>query len=57
MRALHERIQQAVGAEHEQLQRQIEKSDREIGDLVYRLYDISEKERAVIEQNQQGLRV
>ena len=54
---LHKRIPQAVGAEREQLQRQIEKTDGEIAGLVYRLYDISENERAVIEQSQQGLRL
>ncbi|MCK4251154.1 hypothetical protein KAX97_06885 [candidate division WOR-3 bacterium] len=36
-------------SEKEQIQRQIEKTDREIDDLVYKLYGITEKERKVIE--------
>ncbi len=51
MLALHRRIQQTVGAEKEQLQRQIEKTDREIDTLVYKLYGVTEKEQIIIEAN------
>lgn len=49
MLTLHHRLQQAVGAEHEQLQRQIEKTDREIDSLVYKLYSITDAERIIVE--------
>ena len=39
----------AKGSKKDQLQRQIEKTDREIDDLVYKLYGITEKEREIIE--------
>ncbi len=49
MLALHRRLQQAVGAEQEQLHRQIEKTDREIDKLVYQLYGTTEKEQMFVE--------
>lgn len=55
MLALHLRVQKAVGAEREQLQRQIEKTDREINGLVYRLYGIDDAERAILEQNERRM--
>jgi hypothetical protein len=49
MLALHQRPQNAAGAEREQLQRQIEKTDREIDALVYKLYHITDAERIIVE--------
>ncbi|MBI5167258.1 MAG: restriction endonuclease subunit M, partial [candidate division NC10 bacterium] len=49
MLTLHQRLQKAVGAEREQLQRQIEKTDREIDWLVYKLYGMTEKEQMIVE--------
>ncbi|MDE2179268.1 MAG: Eco57I restriction-modification methylase domain-containing protein [candidate division NC10 bacterium] len=49
MLALRRRIQQTVGAEKEQLQRQIEKTDREINSLVYGLYGLTKQEQAIVE--------
>ncbi|MBE0433822.1 N-6 DNA methylase [candidate division WOR-3 bacterium] len=46
---LNRTIQLAKGSEKEQTQRQIEKTDEEIDDLVYKLYEITEEERKVIE--------
>ena len=46
---LRKQEQKAQGYELEQLKRQIEKTDREIGERVYELYGITEKERRVIE--------
>jgi len=49
MLLLNERIQTAKGAEKDQIQRQIDKTDREIDDLVYKLYEIADGERRIIE--------
>lgn len=38
-----------MGAERDQLQRQIEKTDREINALVYKLYRITDAERIIVE--------
>jgi len=46
---LNRKNQTAKGSEKEQIQRQIEKTDREIDELVYKLYGITEEERKVIE--------
>ncbi len=46
---LNKKIQTAKGSEKDQLQRQIEKTDREIDNLVYKLYGITEEEREIIE--------
>jgi len=46
---LNKKIQTAKGGEKEQVQRQIEKADKEIDDLVYKLYGITEEERKIIE--------
>jgi hypothetical protein len=46
---LNKKIQTTKGSRKEQIQRQIEKTDREIDDMVYELYGITEKERKVIE--------
>jgi type I restriction-modification system DNA methylase subunit len=46
---LNKKIQAAKGNEKEQIQRQIEKTDREIDDLVYKLYGITEEEIKIIE--------
>jgi len=46
---LNRKIQNAKGSEKDQIQRQIEKTDREIDDLVYKLYGITEGEKKIIE--------
>jgi hypothetical protein len=51
---LNKKVQTAKGAEKEQIQRQIEKTDKEIDDLVYELYGINEEERKIIEQETDG---
>ncbi|MCI0454561.1 MAG: Eco57I restriction-modification methylase domain-containing protein, partial [Candidatus Dadabacteria bacterium] len=48
---LNKKIQSAKGGEREQIQRQIEKTDREIDEIVYKLYGITEEERKIIEGN------
>jgi len=45
---LNKKIQTAKGSEKDQLQRQIDKTDREIDDLVYKLYGLTEKEIKII---------
>lgn len=47
---LNKKIQIAKGSRKDQIQRQTEKTDKEIDDLVYKLYGITEKERMVIEE-------
>lgn len=42
----------AKGNEKEQIQRQIEKTDREIDEIVYKLYGITEEERKIIESKE-----
>jgi type I restriction-modification system DNA methylase subunit len=46
---LNKKTQSAKGNEKEQIQRQIDKTDKEIDDIVYKLYGISEEERKIIE--------
>ncbi|OGP89208.1 MAG: hypothetical protein A2157_12010 [Deltaproteobacteria bacterium RBG_16_47_11] len=46
---LNRKIQTAKGGEKDQLERQVEKSEREIDEGVYKLYGISENEKKVIE--------
>jgi hypothetical protein len=46
---LNKKIQTTKGSRKDQIQRQIEKTDREIDDLVYKLYGITEEEREIIE--------
>lgn len=46
---LNKQIQTVKGNEKEQIQRQIEKTDREIDEIVYKLYGITEEEREIIE--------
>lgn len=46
---LNKKIQTAKGNEKEQIQRQIEKTDREIDEIVYKLYGITEEEKNIIE--------
>ncbi len=52
MLALHQRLPKAVGAEREQLHRQIEKTDREIDNVVYKLYGITNAEQAILVRTQ-----
>jgi len=51
MLELNKKLQTAKGSEKEQIQRQIEKTDKEIDDVVYKLYGITEEERKIIESN------
>jgi hypothetical protein len=46
---LNKKIQAAKGNERERIQRQIEKTDREIDDMVYKLHGITNKESKIIE--------
>lgn len=46
---LNKKLQTTKGSEQVQIQRQIEKTDREIDELVYKLYGITEEEKKVIE--------
>jgi type I restriction-modification system DNA methylase subunit len=46
---LHKRLKDAVGEEKKDLERQIARTDRQIDDLVYQLYGLTEEERAIIE--------
>ena len=43
-------IQTAKGSQKDQIQRQIEKTDKEIDEIVYKLYGIIGKERKLIEK-------
>jgi hypothetical protein len=47
---LRKREQKAKGHELEQLKRQIEKTNREIDEWVYELYEIAEAEKRLIER-------
>ena len=49
MVGLNNKIHITKGAEKDQIQRQIEKTDREIDDLVYKLYGITDDEKRLIE--------
>ncbi|MBA7675690.1 hypothetical protein ES703_83927 [subsurface metagenome] len=51
---LNKKIQIARGSRKDQIQRQIERTDREIDDLVFKLYGITEEERMVIEEQKYG---
>jgi phosphate uptake regulator len=46
---LHKRLKEAVGEEKKDLERQIARTDRQIDDLVYELYGITEEEGRIIE--------
>jgi metal-sulfur cluster biosynthetic enzyme len=46
---LKEKICISKGSEKDQIQRKIEKTDKEIDDLVYKLYGITAKEKKIIE--------
>jgi type I restriction-modification system DNA methylase subunit len=46
---LNKKLHTAKGDEKDQIQRQIEKTDKEIDELVYKLYGITEEERRIIE--------
>ncbi|MDP2916122.1 MAG: TaqI-like C-terminal specificity domain-containing protein [Candidatus Aminicenantes bacterium] len=48
--SLNKKIQKVAGYEKVQIQHQIEKTDREIDELVYKLYGITDAERAIIEK-------
>ena len=49
MLELNKRLKGAVGREREELERRIERTDREIDELVYELYGLTEEERRVVE--------
>jgi hypothetical protein len=46
---LNKKIQTAKGSAKEQIQRQIDKTDKEIDEIVYKLYGIMEKKKKIIE--------
>jgi len=46
---LNKKIQSAKGSAKEQIKREIEKTDMEINNVVYKLYGITEEERKIIE--------
>jgi hypothetical protein len=46
---LNKKIQTAKGSQKDQIQRQIDKTDKEIDDIVYKLYNVTKEEREIIE--------
>jgi len=46
---LNKKVQGAKGNEKERIQKQIDKTDREIDEIVYKLYGITDEERKIIE--------
>jgi type I restriction-modification system DNA methylase subunit len=46
---LNKKIQTAKGSQKDQIQRQINKTDKEIDEIVYKLYGITDEERGIIE--------
>jgi type I restriction-modification system DNA methylase subunit len=48
---LNKKIQSAKGSAKEQIQKQIDATDQQIDNLVYKLYNITEDERKIIERN------
>ena len=46
---LNKKIQTAKGSQKDQIQRQIDKTDKEIDEIVYKLYNITNEERKIIE--------
>ena len=51
MLELNKRLKGAVGREREELERRIERTDREIDELVYELYGLAEEEIRVVERH------
>jgi hypothetical protein len=51
MLSLEKKLQNAKGNEKEQIQRQIDKTDKEIDEIVYILYGITEEEKKIIEDS------
>ena len=49
---LNKKVQGAKGSEKDQLQRQIERTDKEIDELVYELYGLTEDEIRIVEESQ-----
>ncbi len=49
MLVLNKKIQTAKGNERDQIQKQIEKTDREIDNIVYKLYNLTEEEIKAVE--------
>jgi len=49
---LNKKLHTAKGSEKDQIQRQIEKTDKEIDEKVYNLYGITEEERKIIDGGQ-----
>ncbi len=50
MLELNKKLHTAKGSEKEQIQKQIEKTDKEIDEIVYKLYGITEEENKIIER-------
>jgi len=48
---LNKKIQTAKGNAKEQIQREIDKIDKEIDNIVYKLYGITEEEKKIVEQS------
>jgi len=48
---LHKRLKKAKGEEKKNLERQIARTDRQIDDLVYELYGLTEKEMRLVEES------
>ena len=47
---LNKKIQTVKGSQKDQIQRQIEKIDKEIDNIVYKLYNITNEERKIVER-------
>jgi len=50
MLELNKRLKGAVGREREELERSVERTAREIDELVYRLYGLTEEEIRVVQR-------
>ena len=50
MLELNKRLRETVRREGEELERRIERTDREIDELVYRLYGLTEEEIRVVQR-------
>jgi len=49
---LNKKIQTAKGSQKDQIQRQIEKTDKAIDEIVYKLYGITEEEKKIIRREE-----
>ena len=51
MQDLHKRLPKAKGTTKTAIERRIKATDRQIDELVYALYELSDKEIAIVEEN------